>query len=79
MSETEAKKVHVTVIHSKVPIPVNRESYPFDELDVDQMFEFPIKKRGSVDSLVTRHNKLGDKQFTVRKIDATTGGVWRIA
>lgn len=71
------KKIEVTVIHSSVSIPVNRVNWPFMELEVGQNFEFPLEKRRSVASRVSRLNKSTDRTFVVRKINDTHGGVWR--
>lgn len=73
----EKKKIEVSEIHSNVPIPVNQMKFPWNDIEVDQMFEFPIKKRPSVQSRATFMNKTTDRTFVVRKINDTTGGVWR--
>lgn len=72
------KKINVTVIHSDVPVPVNHDSYPWLELKVGQSFEFPLEKRNSIQSRASHMNKKTNRTFVVRKINDTTGGVWRM-
>jgi len=74
-------------ILDNVPIPhrVERRSYPFAELDVDQCFMVVCddnKHEHSVRSSATRWNKNDEgKRYVVRRIEGTesTVGVWRIS
>lgn len=72
------KRVEVVTVNTGVPIPEHYERYPFDQLGVGDSFEFKLSKRSSVQSRVSRLNQKGERQFIVRKIDDTTGGVWRV-
>lgn len=72
------KKIEVVQINKGRPIPENYTSYPFDQLEVGDSFEFKLVKRASVQSRVTLLNKRGERQYVVRKVSDDIGGVWRV-
>lgn len=53
--------------------------YPWESLKVGQCFRAPIKKYTSLRALCSLKKKCGLGEFTVRKLDDKTVGVWRIA
>jgi hypothetical protein len=72
-------KIEVVSVDSGVPIPeeLTRQSWPILQLGVGESFQFPLEKRGSVQSLVSRAKKATEREFIVKKMDMDTGRVWR--
>lgn len=75
----DKKKIPVTHIDSTVPVPVRTNiSYPLKVLDVGESFLFPLSKRGSLQSRVSRVKAETGREFTVKKVDSLNGRVWRV-
>lgn len=85
-------------VRKDVPLPnggTPRARYPFGEMEVGDMFEFPrnlgtisneTKRPTSKDKAIGRvsasacaYGRKHGLKFTVRAIDANTAGCWRIA
>lgn len=71
-------KIEVVQINSNEPIPEKYTKYPFDALEVGDNFSVSISRAMSAATSVSRRNKMGDKKFLARKVDAKTMKIWRI-
>lgn len=68
--------IQVHEIDSTVPMPETR-GLPISQLQVGESVAFPFSKHRSVRTRVSAIARKEGKKFTVRKIDADTGRVWR--
>lgn len=74
----EKIQIPVTSIDTGVPVPDDaRAFYPLKELKVNESFLFPLSKRSSVQSRVSRIKADTAKEFIVKKIDEKHARVWR--
>lgn len=70
------------IIKNAPPPPssrVGRIKYPFDEMEVGDAFDVPLKSGDRIRAAASQWGKDHGKKFTIRKIDAETFRVWRIA
>jgi hypothetical protein len=70
------RQIPVVTIDTAVPIP-GRASYPLEALKVGESFLFPVSKRTSVQSRVSRLKREQGLEFTVKKMDNDNCRVWR--
>lgn len=65
-------------VDSDIPVPPQREEYPFLEMEVGDSFEVKLAKRESVQTIASGIKRTTGKRFTVRKVDSDTCRVWRV-
>lgn len=70
------KTINVYSIDSGVPIPESR-GVPLARLEVGESFLFPLSKRASIQTQVSKIKRETDKDFVVKKMDEETARVWR--
>lgn len=61
------------------PCGPRRTRYPFDEMEVGDAFDVPLKSGDRIRAAASAWGKDHGKKLTVSKIDAETFRVWRIA
>lgn len=71
-------------IESGIPLPkpthkggTNKRVYPFEDMNVGDSFEIPLKKWMTFKSLINNRHKRHPERYTVRKVDNIVR-CWRI-
>jgi hypothetical protein len=64
-------------VEKGVPIPSNRPTYPFAQLQVGDSFAAPLAKHGSLRTLATWYGKEWSRRFVCRRAGKGVR-VWRV-
>lgn len=66
-------------IERGIPLPARRNKYPFAEMQIGDSFSAPLSEERRLSaSAAARGFAIGAK-FSVRRVDADTVRVWRVA